>query len=80
MKHILMSYFACLLPPSGHHPDNVRARCANTDERATIGKPVPMWWRARAALKVGDRGGDWRCPFGGRWPFRRELIPLRGIG
>lgn len=79
MKHILMSYFACLPPlpattPIMYVPGvQIRMNAPPLENQFRCGG-------ARAALKVGDRGGDWRCPFGGRWPFRRELISLRGIG
>lgn len=62
-KHILMSYFA-----SHHHPDNVRARCANT--RMNLGNaPSPplenqfLWRRSTRACRL-ER---WRRPIPPRW-------------
>lgn len=62
-KHILMSYFA-----SHHHPDNVRARCANTRMNLGNAPPPPLenqflWRRSTRACRL-ER---WRRPIPPRW-------------
>lgn len=72
------AYFNVLLrlplPLGHHHPDNVRARCANT--RMNLGNALPHWKtssyggaHARAASKLGrsllDGGGEGAEEIGG---------------